>query len=172
MASVWETAQEVLSQSHSQLWVFAMIIQERNWISESPKLQEESLGFSSLFAAYYFIPVFPSLRTSIKGRNLFGSKLESKNRDKAWRLSWALLRKISLLHHWKLGAYKELGMLLSARLRVFHSRKRWSHSLLVKSKEKTGEQGGFSAWMKGSKSALVTNAITFSALLSFVGRKK
>lgn len=158
MASVWETAQEVLSQSHSQLWVFALIIQERNWISESPKLQEGSLGFSGLFAAYYFTPVFPSLRDSIKGRNLFWSKLESKNRDKAWRLSWALLRKISLLHHWKLGACKELGMLLSAHLHVFHSRKRWGHSLLENSKEKLAEQGRFSAWMKVSKSALLTNA--------------
>lgn len=37
VASVWETSQKIPSQSHSQLWVFAMISQERNQICQTSR---------------------------------------------------------------------------------------------------------------------------------------
>lgn len=73
-ASIWETSQKIPSRSRSQLWVFVILL--RGTI-KSAKLQERSPGSSALVAAD--TTVSHLLRTSIKGRNLFWSKLESKN---------------------------------------------------------------------------------------------
>lgn len=135
--------------------------------TKSAKLQEKSLGFSALVAADMVFHSSLSLtENQHERRNLFWSNLESKNIETKSK------RRSSLQHNWKPGTCEDLGPLLSVLVHVLPSMKRWSDSLLVKSKETLGKQSGFSVQMKGSKVALVTNITTFSDLLISVDRKK